>query len=219
MKPTVRFFYLVALSLASFITTASSSASADEWRFKVLLDGKAIGYHVFSINDRESHKELVSEARFNVKLLFITAYRYAHDSREQWRDGCLERIAAQTDDNGERISVNGSQSDRGFLITTGKQSKELEPCVLTFAYWNPRMLEETHLLNPQTGEYVPVRIRHVGSESISVRGVSRTAERFHLAGDAKIGGKLDIDLWYSADKQWLALESTTDGRRLRYQLQ
>jgi hypothetical protein len=209
-----------AVGIFSALTSFSAAASSvDEWRFGVTLDGKSIGYHHFQISERNSHRELVSEARFNVKLLFINAYRYAHDSREQWREGCLHRIAARTDDNGKRNAVNGDLGESGFRIATNGQSAELGPCVMTFAYWDPRMLDATRLLNPQTGEYVPVRIARVGSETLSVRGTNVPANRFRLLGDAKIGGKLVIDLWYSERQEWLALESTTeDGRRLRYEL-
>ena len=206
-------------AVPSFFAGASSSAQANEWHFKATLDGKQIGYHRFAVNDRASDKELTSEARFTVKLLFITAYRYEHDSRELWRDGCLHRIDARTDDNGKRNAVSGSQDAAHFKVVVGASSAELDACVLTFAYWNPQILKENRLLNPQTGEHVPVKIERVGTEMLSVRGVERAAERYRLLGDAKIGGKLVIDLWY-ADKNWLALESTTeDGRLLRYQLQ
>jgi hypothetical protein len=41
-----------------------------------------------------------------------------------------------------------------------------------------------------------------------------SARRYALRGE-----KIAIDLWYSLDNDWLALESTTSGgRRVRYQI-
>jgi len=46
----------------------------------------------------------------------------------------------------------------------------------------------------------------------------RPAERLRLrAADTDAEKLRPIELWYSTDKEWLALESiTVDGRRLRY---
>jgi hypothetical protein len=47
-----------------------------------------------------------------------------------------------------------------------------------------------------------------------VRGTTVPAKRFRIDGP-----KHPIDLWYGAERNWLALQSTVDGgRRLRYQL-
>ena len=46
------------------------------------------------------------------------------------------------------------------------------------------------------------------------RGEQRAAYRYRLAA-----GELRLDLWYSADREWLALESEVrGGRKLRYEL-
>jgi hypothetical protein len=83
---------------------------------------------------------------------------------------------------------------------------------MSFAYWNPLMLQQTRLLNAQTGEYNAVTIKLIGEVTLRVRGVNQMAKQYRLAGD-----KLSIDLWYSPAGDWLALQSTTEsGRRLRY---
>ena len=47
-----------------------------------------------------------------------------------------------------------------------------------------------------------------------MRGQPQTARKFRLTGP-----KNPIDLWYSANDEWLALESAVaGGRRLRYTL-
>ena len=63
--------------------------------FQAFLDNKPIGHHRFTLNAQGDARELKSETRFVVKLLFITAYRYTHDAVEHWRGDCLERLRAQ----------------------------------------------------------------------------------------------------------------------------
>ena len=90
----------------------------------------------------------------------------------------------------------------------------LGDCVLTFAYWNPAMLKQTRLLNSQDGEHVKVKITDAGADPIVVRGVRTPARRYELRSE-----KLSIDLWYSPDNEWLALESMTErGQKLIYKL-
>jgi hypothetical protein len=209
---------LFATGLLATLSSANTLESRDEWRFNVLLDGKNLGYHKFVLNTRGAERELLSEARFNYKILFVNAYSYVHDDRELWQENCLARIDATTDDNGTSYSVNGTRGDVRFTATTVKKSikrtDELPACVMTFAYWNPKILAATQLLNSQTGEYLPVRITEHGAEQLNVRGKPQTARRYTIVGD-----QLHIDLWYSTDMRWLALESTTDNGRLRYELQ
>ena len=75
-----------------------------------------------------------------------------------------------------------------------------------------RDLQAPKLLNPQTGEYEDVTVRVLGDVTLEVRGVPRPARRYVAEGP-----KLRIDLWYSPDNDWLALESASKGgRTLRY---
>ena len=157
---------VLCLLCAHAISLPSYAAAADQpkqWRFKVLLDGKPIGHHYFTLADNNGRRDLTSEARFNVKLLFVTVYRYVHDSHEMFQGDCLEKIEARTNDNGSDLIVKGTLEPKGFVVTSHKT--EHPACIMTFAYWNPNMLSQTQLLNSQNGKYEPVTIKKVGSEN------------------------------------------------------
>jgi len=164
---------LCGLTVTALVhASVAHAAQNNEWRFAVTLDDKPIGYHHFALNQRAHARELTSEARFSVKFLFINAYRYAHEAKEVWQGDCLLQLEARTDDNGEQIAVHGSRDGDAFIVTAAEQSNDLNDCVQTFAYWNPSILSATHLLNPQTGEYVPVTISRLSRETLNVRGQS-----------------------------------------------
>lgn len=85
---------------------------------------------------------------------------------------------------------------------------------MTFAYWNPEFLEQPQLLNPQTGEFVDIRVEEVGNELLEIRGQTVAATRFSLKAR-----EVDLTLWYSSDDEWLALESVAKGGHIiRYEL-
>lgn len=203
------------LSMALLSVTATASASTEEWRFRVFLDEAEIGYHRFSLLGDGPEQQLESEARYNVKFLYVTVYRYAHDSRERWQGNCLKQVEANTQDNGKTFAVRGKQDGDRFVVTGTRGQANLPACVMTFAYWNPDLLGQSRLLNVQTGEYLDVQVRTLGEETIMVRGSAQRA--LHYALETR---DFRIDLWYSPNKEWLALESSTEGgRKIRYQVQ
>lgn len=207
----------VAAVAAAMLGSSADAGALREWRFNVSLDDKPIGEHRYVLREHEERLELTSEARFSVKVLFFPAYRYEHEAREVWRGECLEQIEARTDNNGERSTVVGRETGDWFRVEIPGSVDVVGHCVQSFAYWNPRILEATRLLHPQTGEYMPVTVVPMGRESI---GEHEQTERYRLTGRDARGTPLQIDLWYTSEREWLALESRMpDGRRLRYSLE
>jgi hypothetical protein len=199
---------------AGLILAGSARAQSGVWDFEVLLDGKPIGSHRFQVTDEGGESTLLSEAEFKVSVLTIPLYRYRHTSRESFHGDCLQSLAASTDENGSHEEVRGSLIESAFVVTTHQGTSKLPPCLMTFDYWNPRMLRQSHLLNPQTGAYLPIAVTNLGPEVLTVGGRSEQAETYLIVAE-----KLRIKLWYSTAERWLALESpTSDGRLMRYQL-
>ncbi|MBT8119164.1 MAG: hypothetical protein KJN89_05550 [Gammaproteobacteria bacterium] len=208
--------YRVALVVSvGIFNSAQASNSVDKsWDFKVYLDGDEIGFHNFSVVHKETHQEIYSSARFDVKFLFFNAYSYEHDNVEHWRGQCLKSINAVTNDNGDRYNVSGQVDNDGFIVETLDNKSSYQPCIKTFAYWDPDFLKESRLLNSQTGEMVKVKSQFIGNETMTHMGKETEARRYRLTGE-----NLQIDLWYSDDDQWLALESLTEGGRVvRYEI-
>jgi hypothetical protein len=212
-----------ALALAACGMLGGSPPAAAEtraWNFRVFLDDAEIGQHRFTLRDEGNERVLHSDARFAVKIAFITAYRYLHDAQERWRGNCLAGLKARTNDDGKSIAVDAALEPAAggerLVVTRGTERAALEGCMMTFAYWNPEMLKQARLINSQTGETLPVKIAAAGEETIVVRGAPVAARRYRVSG-----AKNPIDLWYSiAGNDWLALESTLEnGRRLRYRLE
>jgi len=205
---------LAGLAMGAISALAgASTADQTTLRFKVLLDGNPIGQHRFELRDQGQEREVISQADFRVRLLFVDLYRYRHTATERWRGDCLEALNAHTDDNGKIETVAARRSGDGLLVDAARSQARHGGCVRSFAYWNPRILDGGPMLNAQTGEYLPIRVVPLGGERISVRGRLEDTQRYRLTG-----ADVEIDLWY-AGQQWVALESRAGGgRRLRYEL-
>jgi hypothetical protein len=206
---------IVSARLIAPILIAISSAthaSSEDLRFKVFLGDKPIGEHSFTISEAGDLKRVSSRAAFDVDFLFVNAYRYRHDSREVFRDGCLQQIRATTDDNGKKYRVEGESAGKQFRIERGDGEEQADGCLMTFAYWDPGFLNQKRLLNAQTGGLEPVRVRPKGRDRIEVGGREVSAKRYALSADT-----INIDLWYNDDLGWVGLASDTGkGGRLVY---
>ena len=193
---------------------AAGAANDDAWRFRVYLDDREIGYHHFYLAGNGDTRQLRSVAEFEYKLLFVTLYDYEHENLETWSGDCLHSVDSRTDANGEPFAVEGRRQAGGFRVDGSAGELTLPGCVMSFAYWNPAFLQQERLLNTQNGEFLDVDVSDPVEESLEVRGERRSAVRYRVEA-----GELSLDLWYSTDDEWLALESKVGGgRTLRYEL-
>ena len=207
----------VLASLLVMAPTATSSPTAPaadgEWNFRVLLDGKEVGWHRYVVRGDGASTEVESRAQFDVRFLLLNAYSYRHTARERWRGACLDELESRTETNGRVEEVAAVAYDDAVVVDGPSGDARLPGCVMSFAYWDPRILRATRLLNSQTGELLPVSVAQRGTEQVSVAGRTVAATRHRLSAP-----NLQIDLWY-ADGRWVALEAPTPGgRTLRYEL-
>ena len=216
LLPPLRGFAVLVTLLVVAQTAASSPAApaaGGEWNFRVLLDGKEVGWHRYVVRGDGASTEVESRAQFDVRFLMLNAYSYRHTARERWRGACLDELESRTETNGRVEEAAAVAYDDAVVVDGPSGDARLPGCVMSFAYWDPRILRATRLLNSQTGELLPVSIADRGTERINDAGRTVAATRHRLSAP-----DLQIDLWY-ADGRWVALEAPTPGgRTLRYEL-
>ncbi len=191
------------------------SAAADTtYDFQVLLDDKPIGEHRFTVSGPSEARTVVSDARFTVKVLGLTVYRYTHRAEEQWRGNCLRSLVATTDDDGTASRVNAEAAGDVLKVATAEGTQSIEGCTMSFAYWNPAIRQQSRLLNAQTGHHEAVQVSRVASGTVDARGQAVAAVRWRIDGPAQ-----PVDVWYTAQGDWVRLDSTVGGgRKLSYRL-
>jgi hypothetical protein len=209
------FVLLVVPLVGRTAPAAAVNAVAKHWHFAVSLDGKRIGEHDFAVAQRGDDIDVDIHAHFKVHAAFIPLYGYDHQDHEVWRRGCLALMDSQTNDDGKRLAVHGFAKGGGFEVQGSHGVATLPACVKSFAYWDKSFLTESRLLNSQTGEYESVFLTRHGVETFQVSGRSLAAEHFSLRSR-----HFGIDLWYSSEGEWVALESHLEsGRTLRYEIE
>lgn len=193
----------------------NTPASAKDWAFDVYLDQQKIGTHTFSLNENQ----LLSQANFKVKVLFINAYDYQHTAQETWQDNCLTKLKAHTVENKVVMDVTAERKARAFEVNYNQSTQTLPECTMTFAYWNPKILTQKQLLNPQNAEYLETRIETQGKQTMMVRGRTVETTQYTILGALNGKNKLNITLWYDQNNDWVALKSVTpEGYKINYKI-
>ena len=208
------FIYAAALvfSEASIANTGPGKDTSESWIFRVTLDDTPIGYHKVNVDRNDNIKTVHTRANFDVRILFIPVYSYEHETRERWEDNCLVDISSTTDDNGDSHFISSIKKQDRLAVETRNGTASLDGCVRTFAYWDVDLLNSQRLLNTQTGEYEAVSVSDKGTGLLTIDDEQIEARHFRL-----VAADLTIDLWYTKDMHWLALESVTEsGAVLRY---
>lgn len=215
-----RVLTLLALLLAAVPARAQPSEIVRSWNFAVSLDGDLIGTHRFDLRQAGPSLAMRGHADFAVKFLGLTLYRYRHEVTSRWQDACLDNLSAQTDDDGEKTSVSATASATATRVIrrrdgSGESELTVSGCMMDFAYWNPNLLTQTRLLNPQTGEIEAVQIIAGRTGAVQVQGAAVSARSWRILGAAQ-----PIEVWYSAQGAWIGLDATVKGSRtLSYRLQ
>lgn len=209
----ILFFWLgLAVATEAASEAISDTDSSNEVIFDVFLGKKRVGEHSFLFALSSDGIKVQSRASFNYRLFNISLYKYEHFSEENYdSENCLVKINSSTlTETKIRGSVKqkiaGQRKDNGFLITGSNEEQLDKNCVMPFAYWNPKFLEQTSLLNAQTGKEVHIAVREL--PAIESRA------KYSLEGE-----NLNIEIQYSAEGSWVSLQSKLGrGRYLKYVL-
>lgn len=212
---------LAVIGAAVACAPACHAQDRTEWNFTVRLDGERIGTHRFTlVHQPDGTATVTSDARFEVRFLGWTAYRYVHHSRERWSGGCLAALQARTDDDGRVTQVRATRTAAGLEVdAAGAQgppalAETVPGCAMSFAYWNPALRSRRQLLDPGTGRLVDVRITPLEPARIETGLGPVPAQGWRIAGLPHA-----IDIRWSGN-QWVALDTVVGGgRHLTYRLE
>ena len=198
--------------LCSIVLFISNFAFAEEWVFDAVLNDKVIGQHTFIYEDEKT----ISNANFKFKYLFMD-FIYQHKSTETWQGDCLKSISSKTDDDGDIYEVRGHRNNDQFLVTTDNKITELPLCIMTFAYGNPKILDQKKLMNSQNGEYLDVDIQFLREENHMVKGKDILTDLWQIEAKGD-DGELLVHIWYDKNMNWVSLKSQTPIGDMQYKL-
>ena len=190
--------------------TAAASWGQD---FAVSRNGSPIGQHRLRFQQDGSRTTAEITIELQVKLAFITVYRYRHVNRELWEGDHLLSFASRTDDNGTPHRVQARRSGDRILVEGDQGTVEASGDALPTTYWHRRFLDRPQWIDTQGGRLLSCSISPGGVERIASVDREVAADRFAVQGD------LQLDLWYVGE-HWVKLAFPgPDGTPIDYRLQ
>ena len=191
----VRLVLGLFLALMVNDSTGSVEGNIEVFNFKVLLDDREVGRHIFVVEDSGNQVAVTSEASMDFTVLLVKKVEYRHQASEIWQNGCLLEFKSSTQRNNKSVHMSGKMVDDTFVINHEQGETSLGTCIKSFPYWRPKWLEGEFLLNVETGKYAPVSLQ---SKTDSL--TQSTYKTISLP-------KTEIRLEYDKAGDWQQLES------------
>lgn len=213
----LRHAILGALGLfATIVVPGVAAASANEGllRFEVALDGSPIGEHILTFErNAENALEVGIAIDLAVKFGPFTVFDYTHRNASLWRDGLLQRMQSETDDNGDVHTVLVEADGDALRVTTDDiDIYTTSNRMLPTTYWMASTVAQKQLINSQTGELLEVDVFERGREDVPGPNGPIPATHYELTGD------LEIDLWYDDSGILVGLAFVARGSDVTYRL-
>ena len=186
---------VMAASLAAATTLwglPASSAESVALGYDIRKEGEPIGREQVRIVRTDDGAVVDVQTRTRAKVLFME-FRYDHSRREEWKDGKLVRMVADTDDDGTKSHLETIRSAAGWTVTVNGQSSQRDGDPLPLTLWGRAVLEKGELYSIIDAKPYRVQVASLGTETITLDGKTVSAERFRISGD------VERDLWYGVD--------------------
>ncbi len=185
----------------------------DGLEFDVYRKGTRVGRHKVEFEMEDGQLRVRSHFKLKVKLLFITAYKYEFEAIAYWRDGVLQSLTSETNDNGEESSVEAYRAEDGTFYSTGRKGTFVgDEWVYPSNHWNVRAVDSSVVLNSINGQLAKVEVLGRGIETIETKSGPIAAERFEYTGELR-----DTEVWYDRDGRWVGMRFTTkQGETLQH---
>lgn len=203
---------LLILTALAAVGAANSHAAAETMRFAIMRDGQPIGSNTIELRRDGATTTVHMVTHIQVKIAFMTVYRFDQTETERWVDGHLVALEATTDDNGTPHRVKATSSNGKITVNADGKATEVAGTTIPASYWNPALLGKTIALNPQDGAIVPVAVTDRGEDHIVVQGRQKRTHHY------VIRTTFPQDVWYDEDRQLVKVElKGSDGSTIRYQ--
>lgn len=210
---------MACTGLAGRAFAAPTIPEGGQIAFSVFRQGDSpMGYHRLRFSRQGDDLIMEKEIHLEVKLAFITAYRYQHFNREVWRDGRLIAIDTRTNDDGDRYEVTGRATDAGLEVESSANGRFIAPAtIIPTSYWNHDITSATQLLDSQRGLIMDVVMEDLGPDNPPGSTLAARHHRINIQTN-KPGNTDRIDLWYDETGAWVGLAFEAKDQQIHYVL-
>lgn len=185
--------------------------------FTVYRGDEPIGHHIFRFQPEGDKLAVAIDVALEVKVMFVTAFKFRHVASELWQDGRLLKMVSTTDDDGDPWKVKVERVGQGMLVEVNGERKVTTGDLIPSNLWNRAILSQDKILHPILGRIMPLEVTRLGDRAVPVNG----GEAVHAEGFEIAAGKdFRRELWYGPDGRLVEVgfNAPRDGSRITYRL-
>ena len=131
----LRIIILLIITLFCFDIYSFPIPKNGEVKFDVIRKNKVIGSHEITFTENNDILLVETNIDIEVKVLFISAYKFSHQSTETWINGNFTKIVAHTDFEDEReYFIKGQDNNDSFLASGMDGELELDKKYTSFKF-------------------------------------------------------------------------------------
>lgn len=189
---------LLAAGVGLLVPGVALAAPPPRLAFAVYRNGTKVGEHVMTFSGDDEARTVSTDVNMTVKVGPVPVYRYKHSAVERWAGGKWVSIDTTTNGNGKITKASG-RAMAGYVAITGPNGASRGPAdAVPLSHWNQASFGRP-LFNQQEGKMLKVTATKV------------------KPGHWQIRGEAEIDDFYDANGNWLALRGKLeDGSKLEY---
>ena len=198
----IPFFFtlIISFNLLSFPVPKDGKIS-----FDVIRKNKIIGSHEIIFKKNENELLLSTNINIEVKILFITAYKFLHQSVETWKDNEFIKVEGFSDfEDNREYSIKGNDIGGNFIAEGMDGKLTLDKDILPSNFWNINILAEKEIFDTQKGVVRKIQVRDLGSETIKINNNKIDTKKFsfNASDHPKDKGPFpEYTLWYSNEDE------------------
>jgi hypothetical protein len=192
--------WVAASSIMTGTAAQADGRGITTLNFAVTRNGEQIGSTTVKWQRNGDRTIVETATAVQVKIAFITVYRYEQQITERWTGGRLDALNAVTNDNGSTHRVSVARSGDKLLVDANGKVSQVDPAMIPASLWNASLVRMKEALNTKDGSVMPVSVVDRGKEQLVVQGRPLTAHRY------SIRTTILQEVWYDDHQRLLKVE-------------
>jgi len=193
--------------------TPAAQPAVETLQYAIMRKGEQIGTHKVELRRNGKETSVNVATNVEVKVLFVTAYRFQYTATERWVNGRIVALSAETDDNGKQHRLTAALKGASLEVEADGKAVQVDKNIMPGSLWNPDLVRQSMMLDTQTGQVMPISVIDGGSEQVTVQTGPAPAHRY------TIKGKFSQDVWYDSRGRLVHSQFVgPDGSVISYEL-
>ena len=197
---------IIFTSIFMATTARADKGSVTTLNFAVTRNGELIGNTTVRLHRNGDQTIAEVATQVQVKIAFVTVYRYEQRQTERWIAGRLAALNSVTNDNGNVYKVSARRTGDRLSVNADGKVREVDPGVIPANLWNASLVRTAMALNPTDGSVMPISVVDRGTEQLLLQGRPTTAHRY------SIKTTIPQEVWYDEQHRLLKVQlRASDG--------